>query len=117
VSAAALTPPAMIEVEVRWLASEAGGPAVVCCERLSLPHAARVSEALAALDRPELRNHLDARNLSVAIYGETASLQSPLHDGDRIELLAPLLADPKQSRARRALVQRRRQGDARWQRR
>ena len=116
-SAAALTSQATIEVEVRWLTGEAAGPAVVCCERLSLPHGVRVADALAALDRPDLRGELDAGNLSVAIYGEAASLLSPLHAGDRIELLAPLVADPKQSRARRAEVQRRRQGDARWQRR
>lgn len=116
-SAAVLSPPAMIKVEVCWLAGEAAGPAVLCCERLSLPLGASVSDALAALDRPDLRAQLDAGELSVAIYGETASPQSSLHAGDRIELLAPLVADPKQSRARRAEVQRRRQGDARWQRR
>jgi len=107
----------MIEVEIRWLTGEAEGPAVICCERLSLPHGARVSDALDALGRSDLRSQLEAGTLSAAIYGEAASLQSPLHAGDRIEILAPLVADPKQSRARRAEVQRRRQGDARWQRR
>ena len=116
-SAAALSPPAVIEVEVRWLADASAGPAVVCCERLSLPDGARVSDALNTLGRADLTERVSAGMLTVAIYGEAASLQSSLHAGDRVELLAPLEADPKQSRARRDEVQRRRQGDARWQRR
>ena len=116
-SAAAPRMPSLIEVEVCWLTDAAGRPAVVCCERLSVPRSAQVSYALSALGRPELSGRISNGSLSVAIYGEAASLQSPLHAGDRIELLSPLVADPKQSRARRAEVQRRRQGDARWQRR
>lgn len=38
----------------------------------------------------------------IAIFGNTVTLQQRLRDGDRIELLRPLLADPKESRRRRA---------------
>jgi len=37
-----------------------------------------------------------------AIFGVIASATTPLQDGDRIELLRPLLADPKEARRRRA---------------
>lgn len=41
----------------------------------------------------------------VAIHGERTTPQAALRDGDRLELLEPLLADPKDSRRRRAQVQ------------
>ena len=37
-----------------------------------------------------------------AVFGVRAEPQTPLSDGDRIELLRPLLADPKDARRRRA---------------
>jgi hypothetical protein len=40
--------------------------------------------------------------LAAAIYGERVSLDHVLHSGDRIEWLRPLLADPKDTRRRRA---------------
>jgi hypothetical protein len=41
-----------------------------------------------------------------AIFGERATPATPLRDGDRVELLRPLLADPKEARRRRAVTQR-----------
>ncbi|WP_242107648.1 RnfH family protein [Luteimonas aquatica] len=38
-----------------------------------------------------------------AVYGERADAGRVLREGDRVELLQPLLADPKQARRRRAL--------------
>lgn len=38
----------------------------------------------------------------LAVFGRPVAPQSPLRDGDRIEILRPLLADPKQARRRRA---------------
>jgi putative ubiquitin-RnfH superfamily antitoxin RatB of RatAB toxin-antitoxin module len=38
----------------------------------------------------------------LAVFGRTVGLDSPLHDGDRIELLRPLVLDPKEARRRRA---------------
>ena len=40
--------------------------------------------------------------VAVAVHGLLARPQQVLHDGDRIELLRPLLADPKENRRRRA---------------
>lgn len=42
-----------------------------------------------------------AGDLAFAIYGLRATPDSPLHEGDRIELLRPLQVDPKEARRRR----------------
>ena len=41
-----------------------------------------------------------------AVFGERATPSTPLRDGDRVELLRPLQADPKDARRRRAAEQR-----------
>jgi putative ubiquitin-RnfH superfamily antitoxin RatB of RatAB toxin-antitoxin module len=41
--------------------------------------------------------------LSYAIHGQRANPDTPLRDGDRLELLRPLVADPKAVRRRRAV--------------
>ncbi len=38
----------------------------------------------------------------VGIFGKAAALKSTLHDGDRIEIYRPLIADPKEARKKRA---------------
>lgn len=40
--------------------------------------------------------------VAVAVHGVVARLQQVLEEGDRIELLRPLVADPKENRRRRA---------------
>ena len=46
---------------------------------------------------------LDAGRLSYAIHGQRAVPDTPLREGDRVELLRPLIADPKTTRRARAL--------------
>ena len=41
-----------------------------------------------------------------AVFGVAAEPATPLRDGDRVELLRPLQADPKEARRRRAQRQR-----------
>ena len=41
-----------------------------------------------------------------AVFGIAAEASTPLRDGDRVELLRPLQADPKDARRRRAARQR-----------
>jgi putative ubiquitin-RnfH superfamily antitoxin RatB of RatAB toxin-antitoxin module len=60
---------------------------------LELPEGATVAMALAACGREAA---------AVAVFGERAKPDRPLMDGDRIEILRPLVADPKDSRRRRA---------------
>ena len=63
---------------------------------LELPEGATLGDALAASGLP-----LDGV-AGYALHGERAGPEAPLHDGDRVELLRPLLVDPKEARRRRA---------------
>jgi len=64
---------------------------------LALPDGATVADALAAAAFPHQETPA-----AVAIHGETVALDQTLRDGDRVELLRPLLLDPKEARRRRA---------------
>ncbi len=44
----------------------------------------------------------DAAIAGYAVHGVLASADTVLRDGDRVELLRPLLLDPKEARRRRA---------------
>jgi uncharacterized protein len=68
---------------------------------VSLPANATVAEAVTASG---LIDDLDLteKNLAYAIFGQRARLDTPLADGDRVELVRPLAADPKDLRRRRA---------------
>lgn len=77
---------------------------VVCawprrCQRvkLELPPGTCLSEAVraAGMDRIEGVS-------AYAVFGINAAPDTRLRDGDRVELLRPLLIDPKQARRRRA---------------
>lgn len=69
---------------------------------LALPAGARVADALAAADLPSKVPGLVVDPAMLAVFGRTATLETPLHDGDRVEVLRPLRADPKQARRERA---------------
>jgi len=45
---------------------------------------------------------LASSEIGYAIFGQRAHPDTPLADGDRVELLRPLVADPKDLRRRRA---------------
>ena len=45
---------------------------------------------------------LDAQRLRYAIYGARAESDAVLSPGDRVEIVGPLVVDPKVARARRA---------------
>ncbi|OBU67432.1 RnfH family protein [Stenotrophomonas maltophilia] len=83
----------MIEVEVvlAW-------PQRVVSRRLQLQEGATVAEAVAAAALEG-----SAGCPAVAVHGVLARPQQALLDGDRVELLRPLRADPKDNRRRRAL--------------
>jgi putative ubiquitin-RnfH superfamily antitoxin RatB of RatAB toxin-antitoxin module len=74
-------------------------------EELELPEGATVAQALE-------RTRLPLQGVAgTAIHGERAGPETRLEAGDRLELLEPLLADPKDSRRRRAQVQAARRGN------
>jgi putative ubiquitin-RnfH superfamily antitoxin RatB of RatAB toxin-antitoxin module len=65
-----------------------------------LPAPATVAQALAAakLEVPGLV--VDPARL--AVFGQATTPGTTLHDGDRVEILRPLLIDPKDARRKRA---------------
>ena len=73
--------------------------------RLSLPQGATVGEAVAAA---AFEASAMARVTGMAVHGERVTRDTPLRDGDRVELLRPLQADPKDARRLRAERQRHR---------
>lgn len=62
---------------------------------LELPEGSTVHDALAQV-------RTDVEDVAVAVHGARVTLQTALRDGDRVELLRPLIADPKEARRRRA---------------
>jgi putative ubiquitin-RnfH superfamily antitoxin RatB of RatAB toxin-antitoxin module len=67
--------------------------------QLELPSSATVGDAVSASGLP-----LDGI-AGFAVFGVRAEQGTPLHEGDRVELLRPLLLDPKEARRRRAQTQ------------
>ncbi|AXI83294.1 RnfH family protein [Xylella taiwanensis] len=80
-----------VEVLIAW------PDCVRCCE-VMLQEGARVADAvtMAALDGIE-------QAVSYAVFGVLVKPDHVLYDGDRVELLRPLLIDPKEARRRRAV--------------
>jgi len=105
-----------MRVEVAWVDEEEG----VVVRELELPEGATVDDALAAIGRPlgaTLRARIDETALAVAVYGQPRSRGTVLVEGDRVELVGKLLADPKAARRRRVQQRRAEGSDPRWTRR
>lgn len=68
---------------------------------VALPAGATVAEAVAQ-SRVIEHYALDAAQLRFAVFGRRATAEATLKEGDRVEITRPLLADPKESRRRRA---------------
>lgn len=45
---------------------------------------------------------LDLARAAIGVFGERVNLSDPVHEGDRVEIYRPLIADPKEARRRRA---------------
>lgn len=45
---------------------------------------------------------IDLENCDLGVFGKSVAADYELHDGDRIEIYRPLLADPKEVRRQRA---------------
>jgi uncharacterized protein len=80
----------MLEIEVAWQQG-----ADVRLERCALPAGSSVADALAAC-------HVAAQPGGVGVFGRVAPLDHVLQSGDRVEVYAPLLKDPKAARRERA---------------
>ena len=71
---------------------------------LSMPAGASVGQAVAASGLRE-RYRLSEPALAYAIHGQRAGGDTPLADGDRVEITRALRVDPREARRRRAAAQ------------
>jgi len=85
-----------LRVEVAYAGPE--GEAIVAVD---VPDDATLADAVVRSGLAE-RFGLFAAALGYAIHGQRALASTPLRAGDRIELLRPLVADPREARKRRA---------------
>jgi len=82
----------------------------VCCARtayawqreLVLPSGATAAQAVAASGFRAAFPDVDPMQYGLAVYGQMMTPEQVLHDGDRVDILRPLVFDPKESRRRRA---------------
>ena len=69
---------------------------------LQLPEGATVRDAVMAVGWGD-----DPEAVAYAVFGQRVDGDAPLRDGDRVELLRPLLVDPKDARRQRVEDRRR----------
>lgn len=69
---------------------------------LRVPPGTCLREAIVRSGILERHPEIDAERCATGIFGRRASADTPLHDGDRVEIYRPLVADPKRSRRQRA---------------
>ncbi len=86
----------MLRVSVVYAA-----PGIEAIVTLELPPGTTVAEAVERSGLPA-RHALAPSALGFAIFGQRARADTPLADGDRVELTRPLVADPKARRRQRA---------------
>jgi putative ubiquitin-RnfH superfamily antitoxin RatB of RatAB toxin-antitoxin module len=70
--------------------------------RLVVDAGTTVAEAVAQSGLAERFAEIEESELACAIYGRVVLLTQVLADGDRVEILRPLLIDPKENRRRSA---------------
>lgn len=61
-----------------------------------------VEEAIAASGMLARHPEIDLAVNKVGVYSRPVKLGDPLHEGDRIEIYRPLIADPREMRKKRA---------------
>lgn len=71
-------------------------------QRVTLNEGATIEQAIKASGLLALRDDIDLSKNKVGIYSRPAKLQDEVHDGDRVEIYRPLIADPKELRRQRA---------------
>jgi len=79
---------------------------------VSVPAGATVRDAIERSGVLAAFPEIDLARNRVGIHGKLATLATPLRDEDRVEILRPLQADPKEARRQRA-ARRRNAGDRR----
>ncbi|SNY78851.1 RnfH family protein [Enterobacter sp. CC120223-11] len=71
-------------------------------QKVSLAEGATVEQAIAASGIMKLRPEIDLSSNKVGIWSRAVKLHDEVHNGDRVEIYRPLIADPKALRRQRA---------------
>ena len=87
----------MIRVTVAY----SPAPREVDLAELCLPPGATVHDALVASGLAARHPGLDIAALKAGVWGQLRAPDTPLRDGDRVELYRPLKVDPKEARRQR----------------
>ncbi|MBI3779009.1 MAG: RnfH family protein [Gammaproteobacteria bacterium] len=69
---------------------------------VSVSPGATVQEVIRASGLLEKYPEIDLSQNRVGIFSELVRPQDAVHDGDRVEIYRPLIADPKEARRKRA---------------
>ncbi|MES2935111.1 MAG: RnfH family protein [Pseudomonadota bacterium] len=69
---------------------------------MQLPAGSTLEQAIHASGVLAIVPEIDLSGCKVGIYSHIKPLNTILRDGDRVEIYRPLIADPKESRRRRA---------------
>ena len=72
---------------------------------VELKQGSRLCDAIDMSGLAEKFDNFEVDPARVGVFGKKASLDQVLRDGDRVEIYRPLLADPKEVRRQRALMQ------------
>lgn len=91
---------AMIRIEVIYAM-----PAEQAIQELRMPEGCTAEEAVLKSGLMNRFFEISVGETQLACFGHLIGWRTQLHDGDRVEILRPLSADPKESRRRRAKVQ------------
>ncbi|PPE73126.1 RnfH family protein [Solimonas fluminis] len=75
---------------------------------LEVPAGTPAAEAVRRSGILERFPEIDLASSRLGIFSRPVAAEEPLHDGDRVEIYRPLLADPKQVRRQRAAAARKR---------
>lgn len=68
--------------------------------RMEMPDGSSVEQAIQRSGILQRFPEIDLNVLKVGVYGKLVKLDSPVKDGDRIEIYRPIIADPRTVRRR-----------------
>ncbi|MFS2222005.1 RnfH family protein [Pantoea sp. B65] len=71
-------------------------------QSVKLAAGSTVEQAIKASGILELRRDIDLGANKVGVFSRPVKLDDEVHDGDRVEIYRPLIADPKELRRQRA---------------
>ena len=86
-----------LRVEIAFATAEAQ-----IVKELFVPDGATIAEVIEQSGLLQAFPQIDLASNPIGIYGTHASLEDRVHDGDRVEIYRPLIADPKKVRRERA---------------